>query len=739
VSPCEAELGVTGESQCYNSLNTCQDTDNYSGINALTIRFGIDTGYLPANIPCVPILKNVEYTPSRISIGENLGDRAKVSAEFIDAKDTDYLFDQYLSARGIDSYNSGSFWGKFRARFPFLQRKAFRLIQGDLGQSIEEMTTRHFKIDSFNGPTTDGKFFIIAKDILKFLDGDRAQMPRLSNGFLSGSISSSDTSFTLSPAGIGELGYPSAGFLNLGGQEIVAFTRVGNAVTIARGQQNTSGVSHEGGARAQLCLSYSTESPAVIIQNAAVFYAGVPSSYINLANWQIEIDTNLAQVYTGFISEPTPVKQVVSELLQQAGLVLWDDTLGSLNLRVLRSIADSGVQLSESNILEGTMSIEDQPELRVSRLQTYFGLINPLVPLDDKSNYRSSVETINDEAETAYGAIQLKEVFSRWVPIGGRTIVERFNDLYLSQYSDPPRKFNFSTFYDNLISLAESRTVSWKTLQNSIGVVVPSSAIVTKITPLRHGFDIEAEENLYRNIGDFNLFDRVIILDVNLSNVNLRTIHDSLYPEITAQDVIDGVNLTCKVLSGVIIHSTNTVTPAFNVGSWLSGFPITIEHAGSIEGRGGKGGLGTVNNDNAALRHGSPGGLAFYTRHLVDIELISGFIRGGGGGGGAGAGANSSSPAHDGGGGGRGNLGGLGGGRGNSSSTEGTAGTRTSVGVGGPVHGGNGGSFGNAGQNGSTETIIIPAGTGGASGASIDGDSFCTITGTGTINGPQIN
>lgn len=51
--------------------------------------------------------------------------------------------------------------------------------------------TRYFVVDSFDGPTPEGKYTIIAKDVLKFADGDRSQAPDLSNGFLAADITAS--------------------------------------------------------------------------------------------------------------------------------------------------------------------------------------------------------------------------------------------------------------------------------------------------------------------------------------------------------------------------------------------------------------------------------------------------------------------------------------------------------------------------------------------------------------------
>ena len=70
--PCAAVLGETGPIKCFNTRFTCQDPDNYTP-GLVTLRFAVDTGYLPVDIPAIPSLLRVEYTPGRIAPGKDLG------------------------------------------------------------------------------------------------------------------------------------------------------------------------------------------------------------------------------------------------------------------------------------------------------------------------------------------------------------------------------------------------------------------------------------------------------------------------------------------------------------------------------------------------------------------------------------------------------------------------------------------------------------------------------------------
>ena len=265
-APCTAMLGVTGESKCFNSLVSCQDRINFDNAHA-TIRFAVPTDYLPSDIDCIPSIKDISFTPAVISLGEDLGMRASLSITFEDHRhsDTGPGFDKYHAERSYNPYERGTFWGKFRARQPFVTGRPLRLIRGKVGQSLAEMETRHYVMESFDGPTPQGTYRLVAQDILKLADNDRAQAPILSQGLLAANIDADDAALSALPSGIGNSEYPASGYLCIGGKEIVSFTRSADAFTISRGQLGTEAVAHTADERLQLVLRYEGEDPANII------------------------------------------------------------------------------------------------------------------------------------------------------------------------------------------------------------------------------------------------------------------------------------------------------------------------------------------------------------------------------------------------------------------------------------------------------------------------------------------
>jgi hypothetical protein len=802
--PCTAAIPATGDRKCFNGLGTCQDRDNFDN-DPVTIRFAVDTSYLPPDVECIPCLTAVDFSPSTVSLGVDLGQRASIKIACVDHPDSDTgtYGDPYLADRSYNPFLQGTFFGKFRARNPYLNGRAMRLIRGQVGQALGDMETRHFIIESFNGPLPDGSFAITAKDVLKLADGDRAQAPVLSNGFLQAAIDADDMAFTLSPAGIGNDEYPASGTLAIGGKEIVTFTRSGDAVTItARAQYNTEAVTHEAQDRAQMCLVYDGEDPADIIAGLLENYAGVDGGYIPIDDWRAETGAYLQRLYTGCVAEPVAVSTLLKELIEQAALALaWDDEARVIRLQVLRGILTNARRFNEDNCVEGSIEVKEQPEKRVSRVWTYFGIINPLRPIDQTDNYRSSAETYDERSEHDYGSPAIKKVFSRWIPEFGRNVAERLNAIQIARYKIPPRRFGLDLWRDGQFQpklLDGARVEAWF-LQDDTGAGTDVPIQVIRLNPLPERYKIEAEEMRFDVPADFN--DRIITIDVSTLNFDMRAAYDDLYPSPT-----NGTEVIVRVAAGAIVGSVSAAQAAFDVGSWptqaatgnrTSGSPVLtglsidaadlavgmtvagtgipvrakilsidspsqitldknatsgagtstaltiytvllrVQIAGRIQGAGGEGGAGGTLSPTAPGSPGGQGGVALYARYPVAVEDDGEVWGGGGGGGGASGGYRTTSP-YDWISGGQG-----GGGQGDRPGIGGSVpATSEAAGVGiNSGGGGYGGTGGGAGANGDAGQAVGggTSGAGGAAGAAIDGDSFVTEVDSADVHGPRVN
>jgi hypothetical protein len=530
---------------------------------------------------------------------------------------------------------------------------------------------------------------------------------------------------------------------------VVTFTRAADVLTLTRAQFNTTGVEHKAQDRVQLVVVYTSQSPDVIIADLLTNYASVDAAFIDTDAWAAEVSAYLGTLYSFCITEPTAVKDLISEIiLQIGGAIWWDDVNEQIRLQILRAVPTDAEQWNEDNTISETLKITEQETKRVTEVSVYFAQFNPTLKIDETHNY-ASVATVNDSAtESLVGGKSIKTIFARGIPSGGRSVAERLAQKYLSRYVIPPRRFTlqlmkYSGLHPTLgggfilggsINGGPPMIASWP-FQDEFGDRVEVPVQVTRVNPVGMLHDVEAEEMLFTAFGaDVDPANRTIIFDVSRKDVNLRTIHDSLYA--TAQS---GDTINCYVNSGVIIGSSSTSTPAFEVGLFDAGVTVNVTILGRVQGRGGDG-AGVSGNP---LPNGQAGGTALYTRQAINLFLDSGSaeVWGGGGGGGSSRGPIAGRIADNSGGGGAGSDPGAAGVVPTQSeqiyANPAASGTTEAGGI-APFSpaGGNGGGPGLAGQNASG---LSSNSNGGAAGTAVDGTSFITYTGAGDVRGSQIN
>jgi hypothetical protein len=755
VSPCTAQLGVTGTRKCYNTFATTQSADNYAPVPR-TIRFAVASDHLKdvdqGSIPAIPSVVTVSHRPARIRIAEDLGERASVTISFQDHPDSDINQDPYIDERPNPP---GTFWGRFRARHKFILGRPLRWIDGFTDQTIAQMTTRHYIIESIAGPDIAGRVTITAKDVLKLADGKRAQVPRLSVGELSVDINETDTTATLSPAGIGNLEYPASGKVAIG-KEIMSFTRSGDTLTITRAQSGTEADSHESGERVQIVKIYTKQTAAVIINDLLTNGADVPASLIDLTDWN---ERDPGRQYTAEIAEPESVRKLVGEIMEQAQItIFFDEIANTIRYRSLADLATPTRTVDEDIIAFDSFSQKDQFDKRVSQSWVYYGKVNPLEREDDNQNYVLSVANIDPGSQSAnqWGQPAIKTIFSRWIPRDAGAVANQLSSLVLSRFINPPRSFSFgmqSGIKPDIV-MGSTIQISAPTLQDDRGDRKNATVNVIARADAWSGNQFECEEQLFI---PFDPDDPGapgplpnIPIEESENNINLREVFDNSGLGVEPDDT---TVVTFIIRDGIIIGSDDPNFPSLVVGDWPSGATITLQINATafVSGAGGQAGNGG-DVFAASATSGQAGGTAIVADRAIAI-VNNGTIQGGGGGGGGGRssltfdGVNLFYTAGGGGGGGAGAIAGSG------DVVAGADGSLTAGGAGGPSRsatigvtgaGGNGGDPGQAGQNGTDTTppatgFAGPAGAGGAAGVAIDGDSFVTLTGSGTVLGNQIN
>lgn len=451
-----------------------------------TYRFVKPADYLDQSIDAIPILEAVSFNAQSISLGKNLGQRASLNVTLNDCK---YSFDG-------ESVESGSFWGKWRARYgQTLRSRNIRIIRGTVGQALSEMDTRHYIIESTNGPSLHGKYAIAAKDILKLADDDRAQAPLVSTGELASPITNAATSATLAPTGIGDDAYPASGWVCIGGKEVCSFTRSGDTLTLTRAQFGTTAVAHDDADRVQIVLRYAGNTAADIINDLLTNYTETPAEYIPFTEWEAEMSSFLSVNYARTIVEPTSVRTMINELIEQAALAMyWDDEAQRIRLKVLRQISTDTDRIDETQIFDGSLTINEQPDKRISRVWTFFGQRDPTDTGAKEDNFRAVKVDLDLDKEAEYDSKQIVKLQAAWIET--ETAASRHNGIQLSRFKDPPRRFGFDLLRTASVTPAAGYILTWPGEQTVLGDQADIPIQITQVTVHADRVHIEAEEML---------------------------------------------------------------------------------------------------------------------------------------------------------------------------------------------------------------------------------------------------
>lgn len=769
-SPCEAVLGVTGTSYCYNTRATCQDPDNYSP-TPCAYRFCSPSAPLPVIIsgdspaafeaPVVPSLRDATFTPAAIDVSGGLGQRAAVSLNFDDHAHHDRWFDPYwrlrggvgeavalqaeddgdaleavsglaLQARpaGVPATPEGSFWGRFIARNRYYTGRKLVVRSGYITEPYDPaaFVTRTYVIEDLSGPDGAGRVKLTGKDPLKLAERSKAQAPVASTGRLLSGINDSITAATLTPTDIGDEEYPASGWVRMGG-EVCAFTRTGDALTLTRGQFGTDAVSHDGDEGVQLCLRYAADSVSDIVYDLITGYTTVDPAYLPKAQWDAETAAYLTQTYSTLITEPTPVDELIKELSQQAAFAIWyHEEAAEVKIRALRDADTAPAILDEtSHLIADSVSVTDKPDLRVSQVWVYLAQIDVTDDLEKVTNFRQLVIDADLEAEgpDKFGTPAIRKIFSRW--IASRASAQDTAQRLRSIFGESPFQVAFELDAKDADACwtGDIKRLRTRLRQSADGTPAILSGQIISAKEVEAGHRVAYILQVYE-------FDQapppatVVTFIINQNDVNLLEEFTARFGAPTST-----TSVTFVVEPGVIIGQ-ELAPAALRTDVWPVGAQIFLENNGRIQGKGGYGGYGGLGSVPPGLtRAGGAGGDALLAESAISVANFGELWGGGGGGGGWRA---NGGGAGYGGGGGAGTVVGQGGIGAASVSEDGT-----------DEEGGNGTAFagngGDPGQPGGASTSIpgsIGGGAsrpGGARGSYVINNALVTFTAIGDRRG----
>jgi hypothetical protein len=372
----------------------------------------------------IPALLGVDTAPTVLNVagGDDdmspLGIRAVANVAIKDFPFNDVGFDPYLSDRTYDPLTRGSFWTKWLARNPFHVGYIMNIYDGYFGQSLSQMIKREYSIEKIDASRSQVR--ITAKDILRLVTDNAVTAPRLSPGALTADINNSVTTLTVAGAVLAD--YPASGFIRIN-NEVIQYT--GRALSgsnidftgLTRGALNTTAAAHRQFDRVQRVLRYVNTPYTDIIYDLLTVWGGIPTRYINKSDWDAEYaNFRLLYTFTGNITDPVPVQELVGELTQQGlSYLWWDERVQRIRLRAERPVP-APIEIGEQgDIVADSFVIQEVPKDRASQVYVYYGLRNPVLNPRDKFSYANGEVVIDAEAERQYGETKVKEIFCRWI------------------------------------------------------------------------------------------------------------------------------------------------------------------------------------------------------------------------------------------------------------------------------------------------------------------------------------
>jgi len=220
-----------------------------------------------------------------------------------------------------------------------------------------------------------------------------------------------------------------------------------------------------------------------------------------------------------------------------------------------------------------------------------FGIFDPTKDLDEVSNYRQAHIRINPTSITKYNGIEkYKVINSRWINNNNRAAAVRLSAKYGRRFQDIPRQVVFTLDAKD----SDVRAGSTAFINSDLVVDQSGNRVNMPVEVLSSGermnyqynaLEYQYGESLPEDLDSEDPNQRLIILSGEITNINLRTIYDSLFPDLlAAYDVVFVFDSSC------VAGSTSSSSYSVDTGSFAGlSTPINLDVRGLIAGKGGDG------------------------------------------------------------------------------------------------------------------------------------------------------
>lgn len=454
---CTARLYNKQAHKCWQLRGDCGDLNSFALGTPQTLRFCKENAQPPkdGNIYFPVLGPRVTTSSGAVNIAgsdpkmSGLGRQSVLDFTLEDFRYHERGFDKYYAERlsGVAQLSGVGydpedflFLSKLKTRWPNYPDASVRYCAAYLRNGVlEQQQTRHFYLKEWSGPN-DQTHSLRCKGVLDFANKVTALAPKPSSGRLLAALTNTATTFTLDPAGIGDLEYPASGEVCLS-SEVMSFTRVGDVMTVTRGIAGTSARSHSAGASVQVVLKYENARVDTVLNDLVDNYTDTPATYLRTA----VRDANAAEVTTWAsairlttrVCSPTAVATLLGEL-SDLGFILWENDFDrSLNLRANRPFTDAPRVLTDAKIK--SIKVKENEDQRLTQVRFLSKRTDPTKQLSDDNNYELRALRVDSKATQLFDGVRTKTIYCRWFDQGDLNAVSLITLRFLNRFSRAPR------------------------------------------------------------------------------------------------------------------------------------------------------------------------------------------------------------------------------------------------------------------------------------------------------------
>lgn len=613
--PCETSRQEKG----FGTISTCGNPSMFTRSSRSDYFVSHENNFVTAQKmlgnTAYPFLMSVSHSPGSINpAGANsnksaIGTRATLSVSLMDAASDDFYQDPYYvqrldgSARqdgiGYQPNERGTFFGKYFQRNAYLWGRRIDWVTGEVDEdgSIHNAITRTFVISGTSGPNDTGAVTITAKDYLSLTNVEKAQAPKVSEGKLSADITDSDTSLTLSPAGVG-VTYPTSGRVKVGKECMSYIGKSGDTLTgLTRGIDGSEQEEHKQDDTVQLAWVVDNKQPNEIIEELLTDFTNIPIELLDTAQWAQEVSLRpwLQHAYSAKIYEPTGVDKLLGDIAQQQQFTPYvDERENKIKIAGISPTFapdESVTYLDDSaNTLAGSVSEKDLSDQTITRVYTHVNVINWAEKLDDAKNYSSTLANWNPDEEDDNHLRQFlsAEVFGYWLT---PTLGALLGQNVVKQFAKSPKQIDFKLdAKDNQLRLSDFITIRNRLFVDAYGQPIPRLAQIVKVNESRKATTWDVSAVAYDQVIEVLDQPWLVPIPVSMNNVNLRQLFDStfnnydpaliqagkqiiFYP--SSSNIVLGGDWNFTPLSGWM------KAPAVEVGNWPVSMQAELHFYGS--------------------------------------------------------------------------------------------------------------------------------------------------------------